>query len=189
MKALICSLIIIKIFFAQSVQAKEASLTQGFQSDMCTSSPNGSWGHCCYEHDLLYWVGGSFEQRKIADDQIMKCMNLSNGPGHIYREFVRTAGTQFWSSAWENNNMNLNIGPLEMEMIQNEYELWTNLGRPRDFDFVMQESILFLPLSISQKKLILKEVNKIKKTKSYQDFLKTYTRVTGTRPLIESNFL
>lgn len=189
MKILFQILILINLIAIQVIHAKEARLIRKFQSDMCTSSPNGTWGHCCYEHDFLYWIGGSFEQRLTADDQLMKCMILSGGPGHLYRDVVRITGTQFWSSAWENSNTNQNISLEELEIIKNEYDLWASLGQPRDFDFVMQESIVFEPLSTNQKNIIFNEVKKIKNTKDYKDFLSTYEHVTGTRPITESNFL
>lgn len=189
MKILFQILILINLIAIQTIHAKEARLTQKFQSDKCTSSPDGSWGHCCYEHDLLYWIGGSFEQRLAADNQLMKCMNLSSGPGHIYRDVVRVTGAPFWSSAWENSNTNKNISFEKLEIIKNEHDLWVSLGQPRNFDFVMQESIVFEPLSTNQKNIIFNEVKKIKNTKDYKNFLHTYKRVTGTLPITERHFL
>ena len=38
-----------------------------FSSDGCTMFPDGDWGGCCYDHDLLYWRGGTWRDRIKAD--------------------------------------------------------------------------------------------------------------------------
>ena len=52
-----------------------------FVSDGCTGFPNGipfvnedKWLHCCVNHDIAYWQGGTQEQRESADLQFQQCV-------------------------------------------------------------------------------------------------------------------
>ena len=45
-----------------------------FRSDGCSCWPDGDWVDCCVRHDLLYWMGGTSEERKQADLEFMKCL-------------------------------------------------------------------------------------------------------------------
>ena len=59
--------------------ATESTLTP-FQSDGCSwflnRSPVSSadWCHCCVEHDLAYWRGGTEQQRQQADLTLYHCV-------------------------------------------------------------------------------------------------------------------
>jgi hypothetical protein len=44
-----------------------------FKTDGCTCFPSGGYDECCVRHDLVYWYGGSNEEREAADIQLMKC--------------------------------------------------------------------------------------------------------------------
>ncbi len=33
-----------------------------------------SWQHCCVEHDIAYWKGGTSEQRETADKKMRQCL-------------------------------------------------------------------------------------------------------------------
>ena len=51
-----------------------------FSSDGCSLFPDGTWCrenlwyHCCYNHDILYWQGGTAEERKAADQTLRSCV-------------------------------------------------------------------------------------------------------------------
>jgi len=51
-----------------------------FSSDGCSSWPEGTstnpglWIHCCFYHDLAYWIGGSKKARKKADKTFKSCI-------------------------------------------------------------------------------------------------------------------
>lgn len=65
----------ISILFSFLVlSSAEATEIKAFESDLCTLFPNGSWGHCCFEHDLHYWAGGTRERRKWTDLELRKCV-------------------------------------------------------------------------------------------------------------------
>jgi len=59
--------------------AAESILTP-FQSDGCSLFLNRSpvsaadWCHCCVEHDLAYWRGGTEQQRQHADLKLYQCV-------------------------------------------------------------------------------------------------------------------
>lgn len=50
-----------------------------FTSDGCSLFPDSSlinrddWCTCCFEHDLVYWRGGSFEEREAAEAGTRRC--------------------------------------------------------------------------------------------------------------------
>lgn len=156
-----------------------------FSSDGCTNSPNGNWGHCCYEHDFLYWAGGSYREKKYADERLLWCMNLSGGPGYLYKDFVRNAGLTFWSTAWKNQNRKLKVNLKEKSLIESEQKLWNSLGRPNNFEFINLESIIFPNLTSDQKKIIKMKLTQLRTTDSYKNFYYIYKQKTKYLPATE----
>ncbi len=53
-----------------------------FTSDGCSLSPDGlplteksqAWVQCCVVHDTHYWMGGTAEQRELADNELGQCI-------------------------------------------------------------------------------------------------------------------
>jgi hypothetical protein len=51
-----------------------------FASNGCTMFPEGTrsnpkqWEHCCVEHDLFYWAGGTSAERDLADQGLKNCV-------------------------------------------------------------------------------------------------------------------
>lgn len=45
-----------------------------FKSDGCSCFPDGDWVECCVLHDLVYWMGGTREERLNADATLRKCV-------------------------------------------------------------------------------------------------------------------
>src|SRR5690349_20933235 len=85
----------LKILFAlclssTSLFADNAKELLDFVSDGCTMSPDGTlskpglWRHCCFEHDLRYWFGGTIGDRDFADVHLRSC--------------VRDAAGEFWAA-------------------------------------------------------------------------------------------
>ena len=59
-----------------------SNILRPFSSDGCSRFPDGIplfkpnlWLHCCIDHDVSYWQGGSSEQRSQADETLRKCVN------------------------------------------------------------------------------------------------------------------
>ncbi|MBA2405070.1 MAG: hypothetical protein H0V66_09895 [Bdellovibrionales bacterium] len=60
--------------------AQSAPPMKPFVTDYCTlyvegtrSQPN-LWRHCCQEHDLYFWSGGSLDDKKAADQGLKSCV-------------------------------------------------------------------------------------------------------------------
>ena len=79
-----------------------------FKSDGCSCWPDGDWLECCVKHDLLYWQGGTREERKAADLALRKCITEKGHPivGQVMFLGVRIGGvwwlpTPFrWGFGW-----------------------------------------------------------------------------------------
>ena len=48
--------------------------TRPFESDGCSCWPDQDYFDCCYEHDKVYWTGGSPEERMKADQKLRECV-------------------------------------------------------------------------------------------------------------------
>lgn len=54
-----------------------------FHTDYCTAYVEGTrerpgiWKHCCLEHDLYFWAGGSYDDRKESDLRLGRCVNAT----------------------------------------------------------------------------------------------------------------
>jgi hypothetical protein len=52
-----------------------------FKSDGCSCWPDGDWVECCVvRHDLVYWMGGTWEQRERADMELRDCLAKEGHP-------------------------------------------------------------------------------------------------------------
>ncbi len=51
-----------------------------FKSDGCSCWPDGDWVECCVRHDLVYWMGGTREQRERADLELRDCVTEKDHP-------------------------------------------------------------------------------------------------------------
>lgn len=45
-----------------------------FKTDYCTMFVDGNWGHCCLDHDLRYWIGGTIEEQNTSDNKLRSCV-------------------------------------------------------------------------------------------------------------------
>ena len=91
-----------------------ASDLKPFESDGCSSFPEGTvaqdnlWLHCCVQHDLAYWKGGSYEEQLAADQALKECV-LQTGESAVsvlMLAGVRVGGTPYlpttfrWGYGW-----------------------------------------------------------------------------------------
>ena len=55
-----------------------------FSTDECTYFPEGTqsspkiWAHCCVEHDLKYWIGGTKAEQVTSDLKLKECVTKSS---------------------------------------------------------------------------------------------------------------
>lgn len=80
----ILSLILLLSFSSiTTLKADETLELKPFVSDYCSAWPEGTsedrmqWAHCCFTHDLNYWIGGTENERKEADKGLRACVKLS----------------------------------------------------------------------------------------------------------------
>ncbi|MBC86157.1 MAG: hypothetical protein CL677_03170 [Bdellovibrionaceae bacterium] len=176
--------LLLSLSFAISVHATEWNLNdiQQFETDMCTSSPEGHWGYCCYEHDIYHWIGGQFAKRLEADQKLRECMNKVGGPGHVYYEWVRVGGIEGWGFAWPDNNRNQNITEEGFAAIDAEKDLWESIGRPPSFNFVVTENIIYNSVSEEMIDLLKQKFEPIKNSQFHKEQVRKYEEATGETP-------
>ena len=72
-----------------------------FTSDGCTLSPDWEVLHCCVEHDMDYWCGGTKEERKTTDRVFRDCVEeKSETVGTLYWIGVRGGGISYIPVPW-----------------------------------------------------------------------------------------
>lgn len=92
----------------------DASL-KPFRSDGCSLFPDSSaigkvdWCSCCFDHDLIYWRGGTREEREEADARLQECVLAQTGNAALATlmyEGVRAGGSPYfynwyrWGYGW-----------------------------------------------------------------------------------------
>jgi hypothetical protein len=65
-----------------NAKSKRKTVPPNFKSDGCSLFFDGDYRHCCVEHDKLYYVGGSWEERWQADKLLFKCVAKKRGWWH-----------------------------------------------------------------------------------------------------------
>ncbi len=88
---------------------------RAFTSDGCSLFPDSSliarddWCSCCFEHDLVYWRGGTYEQREDADLSLKECVLEKSGSEQLASMMhagVRAGGSPYfynwyrWGYGW-----------------------------------------------------------------------------------------
>ena len=86
-----------------------------FTSDGCSLFPdsslidNADWCSCCFEHDLVYWRGGTVDERSVADARLKDCVLAKTGNAALATlmyEGVRVGGSPYfynwyrWGYGW-----------------------------------------------------------------------------------------
>jgi len=79
-----------------------------FTSDGCSVFPEGTfeqkelWLTCCTAHDLDYWMGGTYEQRKQSDFRLKQCVENVGEPiiAKAMLAGVRVGGSPYWPSSF-----------------------------------------------------------------------------------------
>ncbi|MDQ6961987.1 MAG: hypothetical protein Q9M28_05595 [Mariprofundaceae bacterium] len=119
---------IISAFFSY-FQLNPAAPLQPFQSDGCSLFPDGSWSkpeawsHCCLNHDLAYWQGGTAPQRQQADEELATCVQQAGFPvtATMMHMGVRIGGSPFlptwyrWGYGWSYGRAYQALSTLEKE--------------------------------------------------------------------------
>lgn len=89
-------------FCANAVCAADS--LRPFASDGCSLFPDGKtddrnlWRQCCIEHDRAYWLGGTYQERRAADDELRRCVAGLDEKliAELMRTGVRVGGSPWW---------------------------------------------------------------------------------------------
>jgi hypothetical protein len=125
-------LMILSLTFVQNLKAQDVTRTlKDFVTDGCTMFVDGPdsnptlWRHCCVEHDLRYWFGGTSQNRDFADLQLKACVQDVAGDfwANLIYDGVRAG--QFspihhkyaWSWAWEPKRENTELTTDEIKYV------------------------------------------------------------------------
>ncbi|BBB30359.1 hypothetical protein [Neptunomonas japonica] len=79
-----------------------------FTSDGCSAFPDGTfaqnelWLSCCTAHDYSYWQGGSYDERRIADQQLQQCVAKVGKPkiANLMLAGVRVGGSPYFPASF-----------------------------------------------------------------------------------------
>ena len=108
-----------------------------FLTDYCTAYAEGTrekpelWKHCCIEHDLYFWAGGSRDDRKESDLRLKHCVEAT-GEVEIARLIYAAVSiggaspirfkTKEWGHAFENRERYLALTSDETTLIIDQLE-------------------------------------------------------------------
>jgi hypothetical protein len=102
-----------------------------FETDGCTMFVDGTsseptlWRHCCVEHDLRYWFGGSETDMDTTDLRLKSCVQKAAGDywaGLIYKgvragHYSPIKNKHNWSWAWSVPRNKVALTPEEVSYV------------------------------------------------------------------------
>lgn len=79
-----------------------------FTTDGCSRFPDGTFEHkdlwleCCVNHDVAYWQGGTYGERKTADLLLRVCVDSVGEPeiADLMYHGVRAGGSPYWPTSY-----------------------------------------------------------------------------------------
>jgi len=79
-----------------------------FATDGCSAFPDGTlaqkslWAHCCIEHDISYWQGGTYDERLAADQLLEQCVAKVGEPeiAQLMLAGVRVGGSPYFPTSY-----------------------------------------------------------------------------------------
>lgn len=85
-----------------AVRGPKALPPHRFTTDGCSLWPDSGWQHCCIEHDIDYWCGGSAVDRCAADRRLRACVKSADHEtaGSLMYAGVRVGGHPWWPFPW-----------------------------------------------------------------------------------------
>lgn len=102
-----------------------------FSSDGCSLFPDSSaitrhdWCDCCFQHDIVYWRGGSEKQRLNADLKLRQCVldkTDNKALSTLMYEGVRVGGSPFfhtwyrWGYGWTRDRQYQSLTTAEVKI-------------------------------------------------------------------------
>jgi hypothetical protein len=126
-------LIIVLFILLPVLPLQAQSELRPFVTDYCTAYPEGTfrnrqlWRHCCLEHDLYLWVGGTRQDRLHTDLRLRSCVAATGEvlQSHLIYLGVRAGNyspikipTKKWGHGWENRNPYAPLQSEEIDLIE-----------------------------------------------------------------------
>ena len=79
-----------------------------FTTDGCSSFPDGTiehhsiWAHCCIQHDIAYWQGGTYDDRLKVDQALEQCVAKVGEPevAKLMLAGVRVGGSPYFPTSY-----------------------------------------------------------------------------------------
>ena len=121
------------ILFILILSSINAQMIKNFTSDGCSMFVDGTankpnlWLKCCIRHDVDYWMGGSWEERIVADKIFEKCIDNTGTPamGRMMYLGVRIGGAPYlftpfrWGYGWDYGRWYQKRTKKEQEIVDN----------------------------------------------------------------------
>ena len=100
----LCGLLLLSLVSARL----SADELRPFTSDGCSAFPDGTpkhkelWLKCCNAHDLDYWMGGTYEERRASDLRLKQCVSSVGEPtiAKAMLAGVTIGGSPFWPTSF-----------------------------------------------------------------------------------------
>lgn len=92
-----------------SPRKRPDNIFNAFSSDGCSAYPDknhffgeNKWSHCCLAHDMAYYIGGTFEEKERADEELSQCVAEESFPlhGQLMKLGVTIGGTPKINTSW-----------------------------------------------------------------------------------------
>lgn len=135
--------IILAMIICSSVYAFAGQTLKPFLTDYCTAYTEGTreqpelWKHCCIEHDLFFWAGGSLEDRKAADLNLKTCVEKTGAVSQARLIYLAVSlggnspirfKTKEWGHAWEKRERYLRLTEAETATVLQNIEVSNQLN-------------------------------------------------------------
>ncbi|MDH5408943.1 MAG: FAD-binding oxidoreductase [Gammaproteobacteria bacterium] len=122
-------------------QLVSADTLSSFSTDGCSSFPEGTikhqslWADCCLRHDLAYWKGGTYEERKTADDELAACVTKVGEPeiAKLMLAGVRVGGSPYfpttfrWGYGWSYPRTYQPLSKDEKQQVREKIKLFVTM--------------------------------------------------------------
>ena len=114
MRGIVTRVLLLSLAIAAGCSGFDSGDLEPFTTDGCSAFPDGTpaqeqlWRSCCIGHDFAYWQGGSYEQRRQADEELGACVTGIGEPtiAAMMLAGVRVGGTPYlptrfrWGYGW-----------------------------------------------------------------------------------------
>ena len=124
MRIFICLLMIV----SSLSYSAENEVLKPFLTDYCTAYAEGTrekpelWKHCCVEHDLYFWSGGSKADRDATDLRLKSCVEATGAVAQARLIYMAVSiggkspirfKTKQWGHAWEKRERYIRLNETE----------------------------------------------------------------------------